>query len=215
MPRVTITVPDSKSQPYRFALDRKTVTLGRGGENDIVIDSTSVSVRHAIMERILGGYELRDLGSTNGTKLDGEARDLIPLEIGMNIRLGEVDFDFSLGVEELELLGLERTGVVSATMREAIEEPVPAPSRPAGVPHRRPQPVLASAKQPGPAASFFTALMFLVFAVAAFFAGMSVKYSQDHKGGSLIKAMREGVDPAPTSAAELPDPSPAEETTGE
>ena len=72
MPRVTITVPEKNSQPYRFALDRKSVTLGRGSENDIVVDCASISVHHAVMERIEGGYQLRDLGSTNGTKLEGE-----------------------------------------------------------------------------------------------------------------------------------------------
>ena len=52
MPRVTITVPDKKPQPYRFQLDRKLTRMGRGSENDIVIDCASVSVHHAEMERV-------------------------------------------------------------------------------------------------------------------------------------------------------------------
>ncbi|MEM9236750.1 MAG: FHA domain-containing protein, partial [Verrucomicrobiota bacterium] len=92
MPRVTITVPDKKSQPYRFALDRKSVSLGRGSENDIVIDCGSVSVRHAVMERVKGGYRLRDLGSTNGTKIDGKARDAVELYDGAPVKLGDVAF---------------------------------------------------------------------------------------------------------------------------
>ena len=42
--------------------------MGRGSDNDIVIDSGSVSGSHAEMRRIEGGYELVDLGSTNGIK---------------------------------------------------------------------------------------------------------------------------------------------------
>ena len=63
MPRVTITVPDRNPQPYRFQLDRQAVNMGRGSDNDIVIEDGSVSVRHAVMERIEGGYQLRDLGT--------------------------------------------------------------------------------------------------------------------------------------------------------
>ena len=51
MPRVTITVPDKNAQPYRFQMDREVVTLGRGSENDIAIESGSVSLYHAEMHR--------------------------------------------------------------------------------------------------------------------------------------------------------------------
>ena len=74
MPRVTITVPERNSQPYRFNLERKSVSLGRGSENDIVIDCSSVSVNHAVMERVEGGYQLRDLGSTMAPKPVGKIR---------------------------------------------------------------------------------------------------------------------------------------------
>ena len=69
MPRVTITVPEKTAQPYRFHLDSEVVTLGRGSDNDIAIDSGSVSVKHAEMRRTVGCFELRDAGSTNGIKL--------------------------------------------------------------------------------------------------------------------------------------------------
>ena len=104
MPRVTITVPDSNPQPYRFQLDRRVATLGRGSNNDIVIDCGSVSVSHAEMRRIEGGYELRDLDSTNGIKLDGERMPVIPLRSGLSVKLGDVAFDFQLSDEECEAL---------------------------------------------------------------------------------------------------------------
>ena len=100
MPRVTITVPDKMPQPYRFPLDRQVVMIGRGSENDIAIDCGSISVRHAEMVRIEGGYELRDLGSTNGIKLDGRRSDAIALRHGATVRLGDVAFDFQLSEEE-------------------------------------------------------------------------------------------------------------------
>ena len=118
MPRVTITVADRTPQPYRFQLDRMKVNLGRGSENDIVVDCGSVSVRHAVMERIEGGYQLRDLGSTNGIKLEGIQREIIPLRHGLSVKIGDVAFDFTLTEEEREALAREKPPEESPIVRE-------------------------------------------------------------------------------------------------
>ena len=120
MPRVLITIPDGTPQPYRFDLSRRLVSLGRGVDNDIVIDSGSVSLKHAEMIRNDDGYELRDLGSTNGLKLDGERRMSVPLEPGTTVLIGDVAFDFELSKEEIS----ELTGVPVATIEEEDDEPV-------------------------------------------------------------------------------------------
>lgn len=88
MPRVIITVPEKNAQPYRFQLDRKVVSLGRGSDNDIVIESGSVSGKHAEMHRVEGGYELADLGSTNGIKYNGTRKNVVKLRPGMTVKLG-------------------------------------------------------------------------------------------------------------------------------
>jgi pSer/pThr/pTyr-binding forkhead associated (FHA) protein len=107
MPRVTITVPDQALQPYRFDLQRKVVTIGRARENDIVVGCGSVSGKHAEMHRIEGGYELIDLDSTNGTKLDGVRKKKVDLATGMIVKLGDVEFGFTLHEEELATLAAE------------------------------------------------------------------------------------------------------------
>jgi pSer/pThr/pTyr-binding forkhead associated (FHA) protein len=198
MPRVTITVPEKNSQPYRFALDRKSVTLGRGSENDIVVDCASVSVNHAVMERTKGGYRLRDLGSTNGTKLGGKAREEIDLTDGLSVKLGDVAFDFSLTSEEQMALASERPEGDSPILKEEEESPKSKAEAPRRSPAQKP---LSSASQPSGAASFFMTLLFMILAGGAFFIGLSIRYSKENPGRSLL--------------TDIKSPPPVEQSTGE
>lgn len=183
MPRVTITVPEKNAQPYRFQLDREVVSLGRGSENDIAIESGSVSVHHAEMRRIEGGYQLRDIGSTNGIKLDGVRYEVIPLQSGATVKIGDVTFDFSLSDEETEALAREKP----SQLPPITPNPEVAVS---------PKPQRASAAQSSASGSPFAAtLMFLILAAAAFFTGMAIHF-QKETGGSLIQAIRMKSSPA-------------------
>ncbi len=176
MPRVTITVPETNPQPYRFQLDRRVVTIGRGSNNDIVIDCGSVSGSHAEMRRIEGGYELRDLDSTNGIKLDGERMPVIPLRSGLSVKLGDVAFDFLLSDEECEALAREKPAVESPILREPEE----APRR--KVVKAQPQPEEYRTEL-GPI------IWFLIFAVIAFCIGMAVRFEKE-TGGSWIQGVK-------------------------
>jgi pSer/pThr/pTyr-binding forkhead associated (FHA) protein len=209
MPRVTITVPERNPQPYRFQLDRLKVHLGRGSENDIVIDCGSVSVRHAVMERIEGGYQLRDLGSTNGIKIEGKVCEVIPLRHGLSVKIGDVPFDFTLTEEEREALAREKPPEESPIiMEDELNEPAPRKAAPKPAIQRP----LASAQQPSSAASFFMTLLFLVLAAAAFFVGLSIRH-QKETGNSLIQDMK-GASAKPAAeetpaAPAAPEPAPA------
>jgi pSer/pThr/pTyr-binding forkhead associated (FHA) protein len=55
-----------------FSLARPVVTLGRGRENDIVLLEHGVSRQHARVQRGPQGWMLTDLGSTNGTSVNGQ-----------------------------------------------------------------------------------------------------------------------------------------------
>ncbi len=210
MPRVTITVPDKNPQPYRFALDRKSVTLGRGSENDIVVDCGSISVHHAVMERIEGGYQLRDLGSTNGTKLNGKPQDKVELLDGLTVQIGDVDFHFTLTADEQMALAKERPDGESPIIKEETEEKPKrnrSPERPAPAP-------VASSSAPSAAANFFMTLLFFVLAAGAFFLGLSIRYSKENPGRSMVQDMKNGL-PAEEAPADTEAASPDEETGDE
>lgn len=179
MPRVIIQVPEKNPQPYRFSLDRQIVTLGRGDENDIFIDCGSVSASHAEMRRIPGGYQLVDLESTNGIKLDGIRQAIIPLYTGADVKLGEVEFAFSLTDEELLAMGDEQTPA------QDVSSPAPVPLQQRNLPPHR-------VGYPKPRKSKLTAgavLMFLILAACAFFAGLAIRH-QKETDKSLIEAIQ-------------------------
>jgi pSer/pThr/pTyr-binding forkhead associated (FHA) protein len=79
-----------------FELDSAQLTIGRGGQNDIAIRSDEfASARHARFEPRQDGIWVQDLGSTNGTYLNG-ARLEHPRRLtqGDIIRVGETDLRY-------------------------------------------------------------------------------------------------------------------------
>jgi VWFA-related protein len=69
--------------------------VGRAEENDLVIDSPLVSRRHARIERIEGEYRLVDVGSANGTFLNGERVTEAPITVGDVVRFADQEFEFA------------------------------------------------------------------------------------------------------------------------
>ncbi len=71
------------------------VNIGRADYNDLVIPDDSVSSQHAKLTRREGVWILTDLGSTNGTMVDGEkvAGD-VPIAPGAFVRFGDVQLVF-------------------------------------------------------------------------------------------------------------------------
>ena len=55
-----------------FFLEEGETTLGRSSDNDIVVDYSAVSGRHAKIVRIGENYFIEDLGSSNGTFINGK-----------------------------------------------------------------------------------------------------------------------------------------------
>ena len=75
-------------------LVEQVITVGRAPDNSIHIDDPSVSGRHAELRAVGKAYQLRDLGSTNGIRVNGSATGEITLHSGDRIRFGAVDARF-------------------------------------------------------------------------------------------------------------------------
>jgi hypothetical protein len=75
-------------------LDRDVTTIGAVAGNTVLLTDTGVSRKHVGIKRVDGGYELADLGSTNGVYVNGEKVARRKLEVGDVIRVGTTEIVF-------------------------------------------------------------------------------------------------------------------------
>jgi pSer/pThr/pTyr-binding forkhead associated (FHA) protein len=112
-----------------YDLNKDIVTVGRDITNDIVINDPEVSRHHLRFTRGAGGYTIEDLGSTNGTFVNGQRiTGAKPLNNGDMIGLGET---VTLGYEASRRPSEgapEEGGGAQATMQSQSPQPEPSPS---------------------------------------------------------------------------------------
>jgi pSer/pThr/pTyr-binding forkhead associated (FHA) protein len=99
-PQVPLTSFTSEATPYltsvtgeEFKITQSVTNIGRGIEADIQIDDTSVSRLHCAI--VLGSDVLvRDLGSTNGTIVDGTRTSEALLRDGSILKIGNITLTY-------------------------------------------------------------------------------------------------------------------------
>ena len=89
MPTLQITLPDGGKSSHELA--EETVTVGRLADNNVQIDDISVSSHHAVLTLSGGDYHLKDLNSTNGTRVNGQPVTEKSLHSGDKVRFGKID----------------------------------------------------------------------------------------------------------------------------
>jgi len=75
---------------------REGLVIGRGLECDGVLSHSTVSRRHARLVLADNILQIEDLGSTNGTAIDGAvvaAGAMRPLPVGVKLRIGDIELD--------------------------------------------------------------------------------------------------------------------------
>jgi pSer/pThr/pTyr-binding forkhead associated (FHA) protein len=72
------------------------VTIGRLSANDVVLADPNVSRRHAELRLTEGAWTIADLGSTNGTLVNGKLTQEQPLGQGDLLRFGSSELRFEL-----------------------------------------------------------------------------------------------------------------------
>ncbi len=82
--------------PVRFDLGGPLITVGRASDNDVIVDDPLVSRHHCQLKLQHGAYGFVDLGSRNGSSVNGQAVREIALGPGDQIRIGNTSIEFGV-----------------------------------------------------------------------------------------------------------------------
>lgn len=117
-----------------FPFEQARIVLGRGVASDVRIPHRTVSELHATVQLRGDAWQIVDAGSTNGTKLNGQA--IAPdrakrLRDNDVIQVGAYEFSFHPGVLVLEPVSAERTAELARRLLRDVQrahgEPIAPP----------------------------------------------------------------------------------------
>jgi transcriptional regulator with GAF, ATPase, and Fis domain len=83
--------------------------LGKAPDNDLVLDDDTVSRHHCELSRAHDGVHVRDLGSTNGTRVEGARVSEAIVQAGTVLKVGEVEIALRPAVRNVEVLPSDKT----------------------------------------------------------------------------------------------------------
>lgn len=112
--------PGGDSTRSGFPLNKDHIVVGREVKCHIMLNDNSVSRQHSSVTRLAEGYLLKDLGSSNGTYVNGHRIQEALLKDGDRISIGDCEFWFEAPTEEgaqgLNVSALPREGGVEPTL---------------------------------------------------------------------------------------------------
>ena len=135
MPKMIVSIDGVVIKEVQLTKER--TMLGRRPYNDIVIDNLAVSGEHAVMHMTEHEVEVEDLGSTNGTYVNGKAIKRQVLRNGDTIEVGKYKIRF---LQDEQDGGYEKTMIFKPGM-----VPPPLAPRPAAATAPAAAPAAASA----------------------------------------------------------------------
>lgn len=91
MPYLEVKTPQGQK---RLELGMNALTIGRLPDNSLVIADEKASRHHCVIEPVDGGFRLRDLGSSNGTRLNNKPVSVEYLDNGDVVRIGSTELRF-------------------------------------------------------------------------------------------------------------------------
>lgn len=116
------------AERVRFELPDRAV-VGRDSDSDVVLRSRTVSRKHALIERTAAGYQLRDLGSGNGTLVGGHRVTEWTLEHGDVVEFGEIRAVF----QAEEPAAAPEMSAIQRTLSQSLSIPRARSTRPRAV----------------------------------------------------------------------------------
>ncbi|MHB8902418.1 MAG: FHA domain-containing protein [Thermoguttaceae bacterium] len=93
VPRLLRIAEDGSTEETR--IESLPFTIGRNPDCDFQIESPKVSREHAVISSQRGGFQIKDLGSTNGTTVNGQRIGQTDLNDGDIVVIADLEFTFS------------------------------------------------------------------------------------------------------------------------
>ena len=124
MPEIIVKLGDKVVQD--FFMDTEMITIGRAPDNEITIENLAISRRHATITRVDEQYILEDLGSSNGTYVNGTKIKKTALEDGDLISVGKHKLEFH-SMHKPEVTAPKSMGAEFAQATVVISAPLQAP----------------------------------------------------------------------------------------
>ena len=109
LPRCALVVLSGSQRGEERLIAGDVFRIGKSAENDLALGDDTVSRMHCEIRRDRRGYLLVDLGSTNGTLLDGVEIKEGVLKPGMVVTVGKVELKVRPYAERIEILPSEAT----------------------------------------------------------------------------------------------------------
>jgi predicted component of type VI protein secretion system len=78
-----------------IVFDTQDLSLGRANENDISVDDAEMSRKHAVFKRSREGCAVEDMGTSNGTAVNGQVVQRAVLKHGDVVKIGEVEITYA------------------------------------------------------------------------------------------------------------------------
>ncbi|MCG2779288.1 MAG: FHA domain-containing protein, partial [Desulfobacterales bacterium] len=100
MPNLYVVTNDG--QIFNFPISKDKVSIGRSNDNDLILADNAVSRYHTEIQKRKNDYILADLGSYNGTKLNGKSIQKVFLKHGDKIQIGSSKLTFLINGNSLD-----------------------------------------------------------------------------------------------------------------
>ena len=100
MPNLYVVTNDG--QIFNFPISKDKVSIGRSNDNDLILADNTVSRYHTEIQKRKNDYILADLGSYNGTKLNGKSIQKVFLKHGDKIQIGSSKLTFLINGNSLD-----------------------------------------------------------------------------------------------------------------
>ena len=120
---LVITKPVGPLMHRSYELTKREAVIGRSVGCDVAIERDDISRKHALLRRENGAWSLSDLGSTNGTFVDGVGVGTTTLREGARIDVGKVSLAFLPSDSE------ELCGYIEAFRAKRVDEATGLPNR--------------------------------------------------------------------------------------